>query len=511
VSRVHLYVLAGALTIAGLGLFVYKAYVLGFPLAAKTKSRVWNVEARVTFVAQNAPAKVSLFIPSRSRRLAVVNEHFISGGYGLVVGAENDNRQAVWSIRQARGRQSLYYQAVVQMVPARVPAAQTKTPEISGKKFQGPELNAANAAIERIKAKSADTRSFVAELLKRVNRDDPTGDLAVLLGPKPTATKKVTTAVDILEQADIPARVVQGIRVQDDKHDFSKRSHVFEWLEVFDQNRWHSFDPVKGTSPVPDDWFAWWRGTQNPARVEGGTKLNVVMSVSPKVEEGITAAISRGEIARPLLFKFSLFSLPVNTQAVYRVMLLIPIGAMVLVILRNIIGIKTFGTFMPVLIALAFRESGLLWGVTLFSLVVALGLTVRFYLERLQLLVVPRLSAVLIVVIITMMALSILTHNLGIHRGLSLALFPLVILTMTIERMSIVWEERGPAEALVSGLGSLLTAAIAFLIMNVKWIEHMVFVFPELLLVVLAGTLLLGRYSGYRLTDLYRFKALAGG
>jgi hypothetical protein len=47
--------------------------------------------------------------------------------------------------------------------------------------------------------------------------------------------------------------------------------------------------------------------------------------------------------------------------------------------------------------------------------------------------------------------------------------------------------------------------------MNIKYVEHMVFVFPELLLVVLAATMLLGRYSGYRLLDLYRFKALASG
>jgi hypothetical protein len=38
-----------------------------------------------------------------------------------------------------------------------------------------------------------------------------------------------------------------------------------------------------------------------------------------------------------------------------------------------------------------------------------------------------------------------------------------------------------------------------------------VFVFPELLLVLLAATLLLGRYYGYRLLELPRFKVLARG
>jgi hypothetical protein len=41
-------------------------------------------------------------------------------------------------------------------------------------------------------------------------------------------------------------------------------------------------------------------------------------------------------------------------------------------------------------------------------------------------------------------------------------------------------------------------------------VQHLAFVFPELLLLVLAAMLLLGRYSGYRLSEVYRFRALAG-
>jgi hypothetical protein len=161
---------------------------------------------------------------------------------------------------------------------------------------------------------------------------------------------------------------------------------------------------------------------------------------------------------------------------------------------------------MPVLIALAFRETQLLWGVALFSVLVGLGLAFRFYLERLKLLLVPRLASVLTMVVLLMVSLSILTHKLGLERGLSVALFPMVILTMTIERMSIVWEERGAGDALKEGLGSLLVAALIYLVMSVKYVEHMIFVFPELLLLLLAGTFLLGRYTGYRFVELFRFK-----
>jgi hypothetical protein len=185
---------------------------------------------------------------------------------------------------------------------------------------------------------------------------------------------------------------------------------------------------------------------------------------------------------------------------------MVPLGAFLLVLLRNVIGIKTFGTFMPILIALDFRETELLWGIALFSLVVALGLGIRVYLEYLKLLLVPRLAAVLIIVIILMTMITLFSHKLGFTHGLSIALFPMVILAMTIERMSLIWEEKGPSEALQQGLGSLLVASLGFLVMSNAVLNHMVFVFPEFLLIILAMILILGRYTGYRVTELWRFR-----
>ncbi len=54
-------------------------------------------------------------------------------------------------------------------------------------------------------------------------------------------------------------------------------------------------------------------------------------------------------------------------------MIMIPIGVLVILILRNLIGLQTLGTFTPVLIALAFRETGLQWGIALFTVITALA------------------------------------------------------------------------------------------------------------------------------------------
>ena len=53
----------------------------------------------------------------------------------------------------------------------------------------------------------------------------------------------------------------------------------------------------------------------------------------------------------------------------------------------------------------------------------------------------------------------------------------------------------------------LLVAAVAYLVMGILWLEHLIFVFPELLLLVIAAALIVGRYTGYRLLELRRFRA----
>jgi hypothetical protein len=163
---------------------------------------------------------------------------------------------------------------------------------------------------------------------------------------------------------------------------------------------------------------------------------------------------------------------------------------------------------MPILIAMAFMETSLFTGLILFLLVVSIGLMIRSYLSRLDLLLVPRISSVLVVVIILFVLISVLTHKLGIDAGLGITLFPMIIVSWTIERMSILWEEEGVHEVLIQGGGSLLTAVLAYLVMGNYTISHIIFNFPELLLVVLAFILMIGNYTGYRLTELRRFEPL---
>ncbi len=504
-NKKHLYLLAGTLTAIGLLLFIYKLLVLDFPLVPEAKTHVWNIEAHLTYEAGQKPVKVVMAIPRNSRRFAILNENFISQGYGFNVSTEDGRRQVQWSIRKARGRQSLYYRAAVARMDRDVPppGPPKSKPEVA--ELKGAYLAASRALIAEVLDKSADTDSMVTGFFRRLNSPEPDDSAALLLGKKATVQKKVDLVVQLLAPAGIHARAVHGIRLEN----LRREAPIIHWLEVYIKDSWISYEPVSGTKAIPEDYLAWWRGMDGLLQTDGTKNMHIQLSVVRGEEAALQLALEKPTIPKPFLLDFSLFTLPVQIQAVYRVLLQVPIGVLFLVILRNVIGIRTFGTFMPVLIALSFRETRLLWGIFLFATLIGIGLLIRLYLEHLRLLVVPRLAAIVIVVIGLMAIISVLTYKLGLERGISVALFPMVILAMTIERMSIVWEELGAFEAIKQATGSLIAATLVYLIMSIKHIEHLVFVFPEILLVLLAATILLGRYSGFRLLELGRFKALA--
>ena len=466
----------------------------------------WDVEVAVRFTASGGPARVQLYLPHSDARYAVLDERFISHGYGLHTKRAEGNRLAVWTVRRASGEQRLFYKATVRPVSEAAPES-LKTPTLREVEFVGADSVAAQTLIDDVRAKSADVESFVIELLKRIYSKAPDAvddNIKVLLAAAHSEADRLRVVSQLLAMAKIPARSVHGVRL----HPLQRNAERQHWLEVYQRSAWQAYNPYNIERSLPDDYIALWRGENAFVTVSGGTRVSYEIAVSESREAALLGAMWREQSAQPLLYEFSLLGLPLQTQAVYHLLLTVPLGVFLLIVMRNIVGIKTFGTFMPVLIALAFRETQLLAGIFLFVLVVGIGLLIRFYLDRLKLLLVPRLASVLIVVIVLMVFVSILGHKMGLERGLSIALFPMVILTMTIERMSIVWEERGAREALQQGFGSLLVASLAYLIMNTLVLQHLVFIFPELLLLVLAGSLLLGRYSGYRLSELRRFRVL---
>ncbi|WP_028575671.1 inactive transglutaminase family protein [Desulfonatronovibrio hydrogenovorans] len=483
-------------------IFFYKSNRLGLPVTSDQTVDLWNIEVRISFEAPPGPTQVKTVIPMSLPGYRLIGEDFISGSYGLSVESNDLNRYAHWTVRRAQGHQSLYYR--IQLI---------KSPDIELQDTELPlppqvpdygdmEKAAAMAILEEARRSSADVATFVREFLKRFNDPNPSENYRFFLRQASSPMERVLLQKHILAGARIPTRIIQGFVPVDG----SRSLELTPWLQVHNGTRWLTFNPETSEQGLPPGFLTWQVGGDPVVAAQGANSIRTTFSASRIPENLLALANDQAGQNRSFLVKYSFLNLPLHIQNLYKTVLLIPLGALLVVFMRNVVGVPTFGTFMPVLIALAFKETNLIMGLTLFLIIMALGMTLRSGLDKLRLLLVPRLASVLILVIMSMAAISLISHHAGIPSGLSAAMFPMVILAMTIERMSIVWEESGPFDALGQALGSMAVAVMGFWIFQNSFLEHLFFVFPELILVVLAGCILLGRYTGYRAAELFRFR-----
>ena len=498
----HLKILIATLVTLGIAITAYQILVLGIPVTEDETDDLWNIDAKVEFVANPKDSvKVQMFVPPLSRDYISLNESFISNNYGVNVNRADGNRKVTWSARKANGNQTLYYRLVL---TKRYSGEKGK---VKGPMFrdsivvEGPEKIAADALLAPIRQHSADVETFVSEAIRRVNNlsDD---NVKLLLAGDTSVGNKARITETLLSIAHVPVEKVHTIRLVADQPQSPEL-----WLRSFNGKDWLYFNPETGEAGLPQDRLLWWTGNDNLITVEGGKKATVSFSLNNSEMNAIRLAKLTDENTDADFLEYSLYGLPLQTQQTFMIMVMIPIGVLVILILRNLIGLQTLGTFTPVLIALAFRETQLGFGIVLFTIITALGLSLRSYLEHLKLQMLPRLSVVLTFVVVLIAAISLFSHKLGLERGLSVALFPMVILTMTIERLSITWEERGGSHAMKVALGTLFAASLAHIIMSVPELIYFVFTFPAILLILVGFMLAMGRYRGYRLTELIRFKA----
>ena len=493
----------------GLGLALYKHFALGFPLLRGDASTVWNIEARVEFNATGGPAQATLSLPDKQSGVRILDQSFASPGYGITQLEEQGQPRAEWSIRDAKGSQDLFYKVKLHLQPDNIVAPSTEQPPTISRKTTLPEpyQTAANGLLERIHEHSADSRSFASALINEFLSPAPSQNTTMLLGMASNTDSKTRLLIRLLSLSDIPARIVRGLYLEDGR----RRQPMIEMLEVYTNKGWVLFDPQTGKAGVPDNFFLWQRGGKSLLDVMGGKNSRISFSIISQSVPTRDLALTEAKADEAALVDFSIYSLPLEAQNGFKTILLIPIGTLIVLIMRVLVGLRTSGTFMPVLIAVAFLQTQLLPGLIIFITIVSIGLWMRSILSQMNMLLVARLSAIIIVVIGIMVGMSIFSWKLGISQALTISFFPMIILAWTIERMSILWEEEGPKDVFIEGGGSLLVASICYLVMTNPIVEHLTFNFPELLLSILGLTLMLGQYTGYRLLELRRFKPLAAG
>ena len=501
VSRGVFYVVTAILFITGILLMAYQHVTFEIPFLPGDQRTVWQVEAKVEFEPLgNTPATVDLVIPDEQPGFFQLSQTTASIGYGSTYIKKDNGSYIEWTKRNPVGLQTLYYRGEF-LEDTNASASSMIVPTIPEVVIPEPYATAVGEIASTARERSSNPFSFTVQVISELERQN---EMRTLLLQQFTRAELI---INILHYAQIPARIVHVLDLEDGRRNRS----LVQRIAVFEGTHYEIFDPRTGVSGIRQNQLIWNSNGGSLLDVQGGQNAHLSFSIIrtsvPVAQAGVLKVMTEKAQGNDVV-SLSVEALPLEEQSLFKGILLLPIGVLIVVFLRIIIGIKTSGTFMPVLIAMAFLQTSLLVGLIGFVSIVCIGLIVRSWLSHLNLLLVARISAVIIVVIAIIGAISLITYKIGLTEGIKVTFFPMIILSWTIERMSILWEEEGYKEVLKQGGGSLFVAVCAFIAMDSILIQHLTFNFLGLQLVILALVLIMGNYTGFRLSELKRFKPL---
>lgn len=194
----------------------------------------------------------------------------------------------------------------------------------------------------------------------------------------------------------------------------------------------------------------------------------------------------------------------VSSQTV-TLLLMLPIIATFIAFLKQVVGITTFGLYTPSIVALSFLALGWEIGLLLLVFILVSGYATRSLMKRWRLLYTPKVAIILTVVSLTLLALL----GLGAFYDITLSgdtIFVLLIMSTLSESFLVVKAEEGWKAALF-GIGeTVLAALLCVFIVQWPWLQSLVLAYPEFILMTVLINVFLGRWTGLRLVEYFRFR-----
>lgn len=499
-------VLAAALMFFPITLIGYRIIWLGYPLFPTVPGKTWDLSIEARIQAGENGIQVEIGLPYGYPGQMIITEQITSGPLEFTLSRDLSNRIGVCSGFTEKAEEFIGYRATILVHSARSKLSETPKTEGYPPNVQTEERALAERLAATWRRLSLSDRIRAIVLTLDNNWGDPRPDEKDVEAWRVLNEKygAVTALLVLLRAGDVPARSVEGLPIVE-----GIRSRPLTWVEVWNGKNWDNVRVSTGQIYRDPALLLPLSRGQPAFRVSSGKLSEIQWTVSRKILDSWILHFQRIKQSDHWLDRLSLFHLPREFQETFRILLLVPTGALMVGVLRNVVGFPMFGIFMPVLMALAFRNTGLVFGLGIFSFVIIVGYFFRRAVNTMRLLLVPRLSVLLTLVIACLTAFALAGKAFGLREFMAVGLLPIVILTMTIERFFVITEEAGAREGLRTAAGSAAVAAIIYSIIGWQALQLYFFVFPELLSVVAGMQVLLGRYTGYRLSEFSRFRAFS--
>lgn len=210
----------------------------------------------------------------------------------------------------------------------------------------------------------------------------------------------------------------------------------------------------------------------------------------------------------PLIAFFVEQGVPLQTVTL---LLMLPIVATLVAFFRQVIGIKAFGIYTPSIITfalLAFDPNGLKYGIAIFVSVILVGMVTRLVLKRFRLLYLPRVAITLSIISLAILLVLVIGGAYNRTGLASISIFPLLIMITLAEKFVATQIEKGSRMAFILAIETLVISVVGYYLVSFGALTTLLLSFPWIILFTFVINFSLGKWTGLRVTEYFRFRKI---
>ncbi len=184
------------------------------------------------------------------------------------------------------------------------------------------------------------------------------------------------------------------------------------------------------------------------------------------------------------------------------------LAATVIAILRNIVGIRTFGVFGPTIIAFGIVSSGLLWGLALYLDVFLIAFVTSLALYPLAIASSHRIAIIITTTVMAITTFELLGELYHINLLETSILFPVLITSWLADRYVIQVKEIDWIEPSKRLLGTVIVIIIAYFLISYQPLILLIALNPETWGILIVINIILALKVGFKFSEHFRFKPI---
>jgi hypothetical protein len=187
----------------------------------------------------------------------------------------------------------------------------------------------------------------------------------------------------------------------------------------------------------------------------------------------------------------------------------LPLIASLATLSRNVIGLKGFRIYIPIVVTYAFVALGIKYALILSAIVITVSFIARILMKKARIQYSSRMVLILTLISFSILASLLVSAQLGLKSVVQRAFIPALLIIALGEEFIDALLKQGPRAAVSLYIETIILAVAGYFLMTWPWYQHFILDWPIVIIFAILIVVLIGRWTGLRLTELWKFRDVA--